>query len=148
MLEVEVAANISKYKEVVKAISANLAELDFTFLGLDLAAMPTLKFKGDSFIQFYQNLTIPVLSGLTAWLSNWFIRKSSPAPANGQGSMNMMNWLMPVMSVYIAFVVPAGLGLYWIVSNLLSAAQEPLLTKYYKGKAEKKAAEGEIKNGK
>ena len=58
-----------------------------------------------------------------------------------QQQMGMMNLMMPLMSVYIAFVVPAGLGLYWIISNVLTAVQEPILTAYYKNKAKKAGEE-------
>ena len=38
-------------------------------------------------------------------------------------------FIMPIFSAYFAFVVPAGVGIYWIVSNLLSALQSFLLNK-------------------
>ena len=31
----------------------------------------------------------------------------------------MMSWMMPIMSITIAFVAPLGLALYWLVSNIL-----------------------------
>ncbi len=140
MLEIGVASHLKEYGEIITNIAPKLAEVDFSFLGIDLAAIPNFKYITPMWV-------IPILSGLTAWLSNWLLRRSQPvredAPAQNMG---MMNVLMPFMSVYIAFVVPAGLGLYWIISNILTTVQEPLLTAYYNKKAEK-ALEGEKNHG-
>src|SRR5258708_30114607 len=35
-----------------------------------------------------------------------------------------MVWLSPLMIVYFALKVPAGLGLYWFVGNLVSIIQQ------------------------
>ena len=31
----------------------------------------------------------------------------------------MMSWMMPIMSISIAFIAPLGLALYWLMSNIL-----------------------------
>ena len=41
--------------------------------------------------------------------------------------MKIMTYGMPLMSLWIAFSFPAGLGLYWLISNLLGIAQLFLL---------------------
>ena len=40
-------------------------------------------------------------------------------------------YMMPLMSLYIAFIVPGGLGFYWVVNNVLMVLQEPVLNWYY-----------------
>lgn len=144
MLQIDVAKNLAAYPDIVASIAPNLVDLDFTFLGINLSEIPNFRASIKPFIVSEWLLwIIPVLSGLTAWLSNWFIRRSQGKPMTEQAAATngMMNWMMPAMSVWIAFMVPAGLGLYWIVSNILSAVQEPLLSAYYKKKAEKKEEE-------
>lgn len=109
--------------EIPIAAAANL--IDFNFLGIDLSGMPSFK-------EVNLLLIIPVLSGLTSYLVSWVSKRYQPAPQEGQpNTSNMMTMMMPLMSVWIAFVVPAGLGFYWIINNLLSAAQEPILQWYY-----------------
>ena len=44
----------------------------------------------------------------------------------------MMSWMMPVMSISIAFVAPLGLALYWFMSNLLMIAERLVLNKVIK----------------
>ena len=43
-----------------------------------------------------------------------------------------MMWMMPLFSVYIGFVAPAGLSLYWFLQGLLGTVQDVILTKHYK----------------
>ena len=44
----------------------------------------------------------------------------------------MMSWMMPIMSISIAFVVPLGLALYWLINNLLMIAERIILDKVIK----------------
>ncbi|MBE6965133.1 MAG: YidC/Oxa1 family membrane protein insertase [Ruminococcaceae bacterium] len=132
MLQIDVSSLLSKYPDIVASITPNLTDLDFNFLGIDLSLIPNFKYITILWI-------IPVLSGLTAWLSNILIRRSQGTQLTEQAAATngMMNIMMPLMSVWIAFMVPASLGLYWIISNVLTAVQEPILTAYYKNKAKK-----------
>ena len=41
----------------------------------------------------------------------------------------MMSWMMPIMSISIAFVAPLGLALYWLVSNILMILERIILDK-------------------
>ncbi len=136
MLQIDVSSLLSKYPDIVASITPNLTDLDFNFLGIDLSLIPNFKYITILWI-------IPVLSGLTAWLSNILIRRSQGTQLTEQAAATngMMNIMMPLMSVWIAFMVPASLGLYWIISNVLTAVQEPILTAYYKNKAKKAGEE-------
>lgn len=44
----------------------------------------------------------------------------------------MMSWMMPLMSVSIAFVAPLGLALYWLVSNIIMIIERIILDKIVK----------------
>ena len=138
MLEMKIASFFNEHGHLFAGIKDGLADLKFNFLGLDLSATPNFKYPSWLW-------AIPILSGVTSWLSGWIMRKGQVQTEQTQQANGMMNFLMPAMSIYIAFVVPAGLGLYWIISNILSIIQEPLLTAYYTKKAAKKALEGENK---
>ena len=41
----------------------------------------------------------------------------SAQTAAANGSTKMMMWMMPLMSIYIAFIVPAALGVYWAAQS-------------------------------
>ena len=133
-LENFVISNFSEYGKYLKDVPelSKFANIDFTFITswFDLAKEPTLGVAYPDPL-----LIIPVLSGVTSWLSGYMTRRSQPKPKDPtQEKGKMMNVMMPFMSAWIAFVVPAGLGLYWIMSNIFSAIQEPILTSYYKKK--------------
>ena len=41
-------------------------------------------------------------------------------------------WMMPIMSLWIGFTVPAALSLYWFVSGVVRTAEDTVLTKKYR----------------
>lgn len=101
-----------------------IKDFNMNFLGIDLGAVP----------QFGLNLLvlIPIISGVTALLITLISMKQQER--NGQKMQGMMKYtmlLMPLMSVWIGFSLPAGVGIYWIVSNLVQIGQSLLLGKIY-----------------
>lgn len=114
---------------------------NFNFLGIDLSGVPT--------VAFNLLIFIPILSGITSILLSLIMMKQQKVTmgenAAGGGMMKGMMLFTPVMSIVIAFQVPAGVGLYWILTNLFSCVQTMLLNKYYNPKemAEKASAEAE-----
>ena len=44
----------------------------------------------------------------------------------------MMSWMMPIMSISIAFIAPLGLALYWLISNILMILERLILNKVIK----------------
>ena len=65
---------------------------------------------------------LPLLIGITTWL----MQKSMPS-AGGQAQM--MTWLMPIFITFISVNFPAGVQLYWLVSNLIGTAQQYYIMK-------------------
>lgn len=44
----------------------------------------------------------------------------------------MMSWMMPIMSISIAFIAPLGLALYWLINNVLMIIERIVLDKFIK----------------
>ena len=112
----------------VADISDKLLKVNFNFGPFDLAATPNFK---DLSILWL----IPLLSGLTALamslVTQYFTRKNNPAAADAPGAKQsnmMMYFLSPAMSLYFSFVLPAGLGIYWIANNVFTALQEFIIS--------------------
>ena len=108
---------------------------DFTMFGYTLLKNPWTE-KGLAGINIIW--LIPLLSGLTAFgssaISMRYTKLTTPTAEGqpGQGcSNNMMLIMMPMFSLYITFVVPGGVGIYWICSNIIAMAQTVLLNKIY-----------------
>ena len=41
----------------------------------------------------------------------------------------MMSWMLPIMSISIAFVAPLGLALYWLINNVLMIVERLVINK-------------------
>ena len=133
---------------LVKAITSQVPEavigldkwinLDYNFLGLDLAATPSTGFSNFSFTWAVIGLIlIPILAGGFQLLMTKVTMTQQPQPEGaGAGSTKMMMYMMPLMSVYIAFIMPAALGIYWIAQSVFSLIQEVILGKFFNKKLE------------
>ncbi len=120
------------WDKVADFATNGLVNIDFNFLGIDLSAIPQFSHLDILWL-------IPILSGGTALLSSLVMRKTqnmqNPNAQQNQSAqmnstMNTMLIIMPLMSVWIAFTLPASMGVYWTVNNLFSIAQELVLTWY------------------
>ncbi|MBQ9086752.1 MAG: YidC/Oxa1 family membrane protein insertase [Clostridia bacterium] len=94
---------------------------------IDLGAIPSIK-------AFNWLLLVPVLTFLAYFFSMRMTRKLTyqPTTANDPAmgcSNKMMDIVMPLFSVYITFVVPAAIGVYWIFKSLLGVLKQWILKK-------------------
>ena len=79
-------------------------------------------------------ILLPVLSGATQMLnirlnqavSGQQIDKDNPMA----GTMKTMNTTMPLLSVFMVFTLPTGIGLYWIVSAVVRTVQQIVINRY------------------
>lgn len=103
---------------------------DFNIFGLDLTEKPDT---GDLSILWI----IPILACLTALASSLFMffrqKKQNPEMAKNP-TMGCMTFMSPVMSLMFTFMFPAGVGVYWIISNVFSFVQQVVLTSLYSPK--------------
>jgi YidC/Oxa1 family membrane protein insertase len=51
--------------------------------------------------------------------------------AQQQGQMKSMALMMPLMSVFFGFSMPAAVGVYWIAQSVLATIQDAILNKHY-----------------
>ena len=107
--------------------------MDYNFIGLDLTLNPTVGFTDFSFSWAAIGLIlIPIVAGLSQLVLTVMTMKqqggsSNPATASTKGMM----YTMPLMSVYIGFIMPAALGIYWIAQSVFSLIQEYLMGKFF-----------------
>ncbi|WMJ82855.1 YidC/Oxa1 family membrane protein insertase [Oscillospiraceae bacterium LTW-04] len=131
-------------------VTDKLSNFDFSLFGLFLGEQPSLT-PGDKPIGLYiVLLLIPILSGVTSLMMSMVTKQSTASSTDGQmaGMTNSMLFMMPMMSVWISFVVPAGVGIYWLISNMLSTVQSIILNKIMNPAEEiekAKAAEAELR---
>lgn len=120
-------------------ISEKLVNLDFHFLGLNLGNQPNLTFftkvdwsESASWAPALGLFLLPFVSGALSYLAYKASMVGNPSAQAQQDSMKGMALIMPLMSVYIGFIMPAALCIYWIVGSLLGMLQDVILNKHYK----------------
>ena len=111
-------------------------DMNYNFLGLDLTATPWEYVKNFTFTWAVIGvILIPILAGLSQFVFSKLTMKTQPqADAAGGASMKSMMYMMPLFSVYIAFIMPAALGVYWIAQSVFSLIQEAILNKTFSAK--------------
>ena len=110
--------------------------INYNFLGLDLASTPWNFVKDFSFSWAVIGLIlIPVLAGASQMIMSWYTMRSQ-SNQGGNASTKTMMYMMPLMSVYFAFIMPAALGVYWIAQSVFSLIQEILMNKFFTKKME------------
>lgn len=75
---------------------------------------------------------IPVLSGLTTFLSSWLMTQKNKATDPAMKSQQrIMNITMPLMMMWITSSLPGGIGIYWIASNIFQLCQQFFLNRHF-----------------
>ena len=139
---------VNRYYELKIIKDNNLYNLDF--FGINLGDIASEN-KSD-----YTLLIIPVLTTVFIYLSLYVAQaetkkqqKQVLKDADGNEipmpNMMVMNLMMPLMSGYISYVVPQGMGLYWFTNSLIQIIMQVGLKKYLDKKDETKLIEGKKK---
>ena len=128
----ELAAKAPEFGESIEG----WINVNYNFLGMDLASNPWEMVTNFTFSAAAIGLIlIPILAGGTQLIMSWYTMKNQASGAQA-GSMKTMMYMMPLMSVYIAFIMPAALGVYWIAQTVFSMVQEVFMTKFFNKKLE------------
>ncbi len=119
--------------------------LNFNFMGLDLSNAPSaalnyimrLDFSNWSIVAL---LVIPVLAVVSSLISMKLTQAQSGQNNNDNGQAAQMSktmgLMMPVMTGFFTFTLPAGLGLYWIISSVTQILQQLVTNVYLDKKGE------------
>lgn len=90
---------------------------------------------GGNFATYWWLILVPVLTFVVYFGSMKLNRKLTYQPTTGENdkamgcSNNIMDIMMPAMSVYIAFIVPAAVGVYWMFKSVLGTLKQFILKK-------------------
>ena len=173
--EISIAQQLFKHPEILQhPYISNWGEtvrlIDFDFFGLDLSEIPNFGVFLGIFMGRTAGVTmsmallwiIPILSGLSSFLAskvamaqqggekkdkNLVIAEADRKEENSTAStMKTMNLMMPLFSAWFAFTLPAAVGLYWIISNVIQIIQQVVVTKYFVTDISDDVLEGDIAN--
>ncbi len=169
--EIQIAQVINQYYDDMLANSDFVAlagstldkikQINFYFLGLDLADSPSFGALINLCMGKTEGLTkstillwlVPLLSGVTSYVSSKVTmveqeKHKTPAQklqeAEKPNTANTMMKIMPLFSAWITFSLPAAVGFYWIVSNLLTLIQQLYFNKFINPKINNETIEAEM----
>ena len=109
------------------------------FLGLNMANSPsfTMKdaFSTGNYLLVVGALLIPLLAAFTQWMNTKLMPQANANSGNETAdsmaqSMKMMNTMMPIMSAFFCFTLPAGMGLYWIAGAVVRSIQQVMINRH------------------
>lgn len=133
----ELAEKFPELSDVVYSTQANFGEMNkFIVEGFNIANSPSNLLKAGSTVVIILAIAIPVLAAATQYLNV----KLMPQAESNNGkdgedtmsqTMKQMNMTMPLMSAVFCFTLPAGLGLYWVMSALVRSVQQFVLNKHF-----------------
>ena len=127
-----------------------LKGLNFDFLGIDLGQIPTFNIFGSAWVWDWNHIgafLIPVLSGGSQVLNMWLSQRSNNSVITNEDGIQdketakksqsaqqtkTMMWMMPLMSLWIGFTVPAALSLYWFIGGVVSMIENQIMTAHYR----------------
>lgn len=132
---------------LVREVATNMPELgngiegwihvNYDFIGLDLASTPWEAVKGFSLTWAVIGLIlIPLIAGGSQMLMAAVNMRQQAKQGVDVSTAKAMMYTMPLMSVYIAFIMPAALGVYWIAQSVFSMIQDVFMNKFYTQKLE------------
>lgn len=113
-----------------------------TFLGLNMGNSPQSIIKeawaAGAWLLVVAAILVPVLSCLTQWLNTKLApgqQRSKESTGNEMAdtmasSMKTMNIIMPIMSAWLCFTLPTGMGLYWIAGAIVRIIQQIVINKH------------------
>ena len=108
---------------------------DFNLFGMNMGLTP--EFMNFSSLERGLLQLVPILTFVVYWGSGKISRKFSFQPMQNEGqkdpaqgcSNGMMNIMMPAMSAWFTFMVPAAVGLYWMFKSVLGVFKTIIVAK-------------------
>ena len=137
-------------KNIALANPATANSLNFNLLGIDLAAIPQFNIFSAAWKWDWAHIgafIVPVLSAGSQVLSMLLGQRANNSVVTNEKGMQdkeaakqsqanqtskVMMWMMPLMSLWIGFGVPAALSLYWFVGGVVALIENEILTRHYR----------------
>ena len=140
MKDLSIINYFTKYPNKISTVSQMLKPddlLNINFCGINLGAIPTWHYS-----KFFETSTgpqnlilllVPIVAEFTTYISVKYSMQQTSHTSDDkmqesvQGSMALIS---PIMTGFVAFSVPAGLGLYWIIGNVFQIFQQMIINRF------------------
>ena len=114
------------------------------FLGINIGNSPSFMVSeawnaegGIQWLMIIVAIIIPVLSAATQLINTKLMPQADTSNSNKNDqqnsmaqSMKMMNTMMPIMSAFFCYTLPAGMGLYWIAGSVVRSIQQIIINRH------------------
>ena len=104
--------------------------INFDFLGVDLTKM--LKGSESDILLWIFPVLATVVTIISAYVSKKEMSGQNGGNDQAKSMSNSMLMIMPVMTAYFTYTMPAGMSLYWFASTLTQLIQQAVITKIVK----------------
>ena len=103
-----------------------------TFLFMNITNSPqyTITHSNGSIVLIVLSILIPLLSGATQLL-NFKLMPQANTNDETARQMRMMNYMMPLISIFFCFTLPFGLGIYWITGALIRSVYQLIFNRHF-----------------
>ena len=130
------AENFPTIADEINATAATMQQYNNLF-GLNMGNTPSYMVQealaNGAYLMVIAALAIPLLSAVTQWI-NTKLMPQQETSANSENtmmqSMKTMNTIMPIMSAFFCYTMPAGMGLYWVAGSVVRSIQQIAINKY------------------
>ncbi len=95
------------------------------FFGLDISQSPSALYAAGTAL--FIVLIIPILAGIFQFISVQVTSKLNESAQSNDtmaSSMKIMNYVMPLFSVYMCYILQIGIGIYWCAGSLIMLIQQ------------------------
>ena len=127
--ELQIISAVEKDPSVSAEIAYKLDTIDFSFFGMNLTETP--KFSMNIFADAQLIWIIPFMAFAAQMLTSVVSMRMQKRANPDAPSMAGMMLTMPLISLFIGFTVPAGVGFYWACSSLVSGLIQTALQYFY-----------------
>ena len=145
------ASHIPEFAEQIRAALPGISEtalkgVNFSFLGLDLSATPNFRIWNlEAYDWAHIGLfLLPLVSAAFQLVASLITQRMNNSVATNEkgerdksadavnSTAKSMLYMGPIMSLWIGFIMPAALSIYWIAQGVFSSLQEAVLTKIFR----------------
>ena len=133
-------ADVDKFQGFADVLNQTADQLHpmQNFLGLNIADNPWALIQSGWSTQHYLLIFAAVLIPVLAWGTQVLNMKliqtasntSNSTPSQMETTMKTMNMFMPLMTAFICFTFPVGIGIYWIIGAVIRSVQQLIINRH------------------
>lgn len=133
-------ADVDKFQGFADVLNQTADQLHpmQNFLGLNIADNPWALIQSGWSTQYYLLIFAAVLIPVLAWATQVLNMKlvqtasntSNGTPSQMETTMKTMNTFMPLMTAFICFTFPVGIGIYWIIGAVIRSVQQVVINRH------------------